>query len=83
MAARLAAVGGLAFAVPELDRRRPSNGFARLGLAQPGCQQPHKQRAARAAGIINMVVSLGIDTERVSASFGNNPLRETHPIGNP
>jgi len=34
-AAGLAAVGGLAFAVSEFDRGHPSNGFARLGLAQP------------------------------------------------
>jgi hypothetical protein len=35
-AARLAAVGGLTIAVSEFDRRRPWNGLARLGLAQPG-----------------------------------------------
>jgi hypothetical protein len=34
--ARLAAGGGLAFAGSEFDRGYPSNGFARLGLAQPG-----------------------------------------------
>ena len=71
MVARLAAVGGLAFALSEFDRVHPLNGFARLGLAQPGSQYRHRQRAARAAGI-----SDGDEprkrTLRVSASFGNN-----------
>jgi hypothetical protein len=76
---RLAAGGGLAFAVSEFVRGHPSNGFARLGLAQPGAQRRYQQRAVRAAGIINKGDELRKRTERVSASLGNNPPERDEP----
>jgi hypothetical protein len=71
-AARLAAGGGLAFAVSEFDRGHPRNGFARLGLAPPECLRT----VTAASGASGRVINKGDDprkrTLRVSASFGNN-----------
>jgi hypothetical protein len=64
-------VGGLAFAVSEFDRRHSSNGFARLGLAQPGFHLIAQDSQRKQTGCQRVTI-LGNDTERVSASFGNN-----------
>jgi hypothetical protein len=53
----------------EFDHKHPWNGFARLGLAQPNLIAQDSQRKQPG---YQLVMSLGNDTERVSASFGNN-----------
>jgi len=75
--------GGLAFAPFYLDRRHHRNGFARLGLAPPECLRTVTAASSASGRVINKGDELRKRTERVSASFGNNPLRESHPTGNP
>ena len=73
MAAWLAAAGGLAIAVFELDRGHLSNRFARLGLAPLESSLSTVGASSASGWVRRWDGEPRKRTERVSASFGNNP----------